>query len=236
MSSGCWECFSQLHQGALFNWLSVRFWPTNLWRIPHHYISESTAGGTSPAPPRNVENQTTLGDINYQPLAGDSRMSEASAVCHHMLLINNYRSYRLDEHVSRGGKSMIDLNLPLSLLASVWALRLVTMSSRWDRGNMVNTEMPGPDAAAAEAECAACGGEWLEAGGDFHWGCVFFLKFLVKWGVTLCHGDSKKHGHFVFSFQRKVIKHGYFVLPFSFFKWRFIILVSQWVSNQHVFF
>ena len=30
-------------------------------------------------------------------------------------------------------------------------------------GNVVNTELPGPEAARAEAECAACGGEWLEA-------------------------------------------------------------------------
>jgi len=29
-------------------------------------------------------------------------------------------------------------------------------------GNVVNTELPG-EAARAEAECAACGGEWLEA-------------------------------------------------------------------------
>lgn len=43
---------------------------------------------------------------------------------------------------------------------------------------MVNTEMPGPDAAAAEAECAACGGEWLEAGGsDFHLRVCFLLVF-----------------------------------------------------------
>ena len=40
---------------------------------------------------------------------------------------------------------------------------------------MVNTEMPGPDAAAAEAECAACGGEWLEAGGGDTSLSMFFL-------------------------------------------------------------
>ena len=40
---------------------------------------------------------------------------------------------------------------------------------------MVNTEMPGPDAAAAEAECAACGGEWLEAGGEGMCGCVMLV-------------------------------------------------------------
>ena len=65
---------------------------------------------------------------------------------------------------------------------AVWIERSVTPTScskwkaccllrRGDRcelftSNMVNTEMPGPDAAAAEAECAACGGEWLEV---FQW-------------------------------------------------------------------
>ena len=68
---------------------------------------------------------------------------------------------------------------------------------------MVNTEMPGPDAAAAEAECAACGGEWLEAGGDFHLR-MCYVSFWVKSGVTLCHRKSKKHGAFLcFPFKEK---------------------------------
>lgn len=142
--------------------------------------------------------------------------------------------YRLDEHVSGGGKSMIDLNLPLSLLASVWALRLVTMSCVITEATWSTPRCQVPTLLPLKRSVQPVVESGLRQEVIFIWGCVM-LVFGSSQVWHFVTGNPRNMGHFCVFLSKKNDQTWVFCFVFSFFKWRFIILVSQWV-NQHVFF